>query len=187
LALIVLVTYSIYCSWVIKIQNETEALLLSQIIGVSNTEYIAKTTAAAKGASSEKSENSSKEVEGKLALDTSTSTSTISSSTTDNSAYQTILAKANNGQQLTNAELAILKEKNPAAYAKAIRTNVVRQELVSQMEKSPNQANRVLDEALSSLSTKNDEDRTMFTKALTAEYNNFVSKHDQVIISSSVE
>jgi hypothetical protein len=160
-------------------------LLLSQISGVGNTEYIAK-TAATKGSSSEKSENSSKETEGKLTLDASASTSTTSTTTTDNVEYQTILAKANSGQQLTSAELATLKEKNPAAYAKAVRINTARQELASQMEKSPSQANRVLNEALSYLSTKNDEDRTTLAKALTAEYNNFVSKHDQVIISSSV-
>jgi hypothetical protein len=67
-----------------------------------------------------------------------------------------------------------------------MRTDTARQELASQMEKSPNQASRVLNEALSSLSTKNEEERVTLTKALTAEYNDFVSKHDQVIISSSL-
>jgi hypothetical protein len=171
---------------VITIQDETEALLLSQITGVGNTEYIAKTTAATKG-SSEKSESSTKETEGKSMSGVSASTSIASTSTaTTDLEYQTILAKANSGQQLTNAELAILKEKNPAAYAKAMRIDTARQELRSQMEESPNQASHILGEALSSLSAKNDEDRATLTKALTAEYNNFVSKHDQVIIGSSL-
>ncbi|MDR1509965.1 MAG: hypothetical protein LBS53_10035, partial [Synergistaceae bacterium] len=130
---------------------------MSQITVVGNTDYIAKTTAVTKESSSEKSENVSKETEGKITLGKSagTSTSSISAATTDDSEYQAILSKANNGQQLTSAELAILKEKNPAAYAKAIRTDTARQELASQMEKSPNQASRILNEALSSLSTKN--------------------------------
>jgi hypothetical protein len=60
----------------------------------------------------------------------STSGST-SASTTSDSEYQTILAKANSGQQLTSAELAVLQEKNPAAYARAIRTNTASQESAS--------------------------------------------------------
>jgi hypothetical protein len=85
--------------------------------------YIAKTTATGKWSSSEKSESSSKETEGKSSVSVGTSAvSTLSTATTDNLEYQTILSKANSGQQLTSAELAVLKEKNPAAYAKAIRT-----------------------------------------------------------------
>jgi uncharacterized protein YjiK len=152
---------------------------------VGNTESIAKTTAAATRPSSEKSESGSKETEGKLTSSISVGASAVSAAKTDNVEYQTILSKVNNGQQLTSAELAVLKEKNPAAYAKVIRTNTARQEFASQMEKSPNQANRVLVEALSSLSAKNDKDRAALSKALTAEYDNFVQKHDQVIISSS--
>jgi hypothetical protein len=145
---------------------------------VGSTEYLAKTTAAAKGPLLEKSEGG--DTEGKSTLGISAA---ISAAATDNLEYQTILAKANSGQQLTSAELAVLKEKNPAAYAKAIRIKTARQALASQMEESPNQASRALNEALSSLSEKNDGDRAAFTKALAAEYYNFVSKHDQVIIS----
>jgi hypothetical protein len=177
--------YAAYVTVGITIRNETEALSLSQITGAGNTEYIAKTTAAARKPSSEKSESSSKETEGKLTSGISAGASAVSTATADDSEYQTILSKVNSGQQLTSAELAVLKEKNPAAYAKAMRTDTARQELASQMEKSPNQAHRALAEALSSLSAKNDEDRATLTKALTAEYDNFVSKHDQVIISSS--
>jgi hypothetical protein len=110
-------------SWFITIRSERKALSLSQITGVGSTEYIAKTTAAGKWSSSEKPESSSKESEGKSSVSASTSTvSAISTATTDNLEYQTILSKVNSGQQLTSAELAILKEKNPAAYARAIRT-----------------------------------------------------------------
>ena len=142
---------------------------MSQITGLGNTEHTAKSTLATSAETS------------------LLSTATVSTATTDNLDYQTILSKVNNGQQLTSAELTLLKEKNPAAYAKAMRTYTARQELTSQMEKSPNQAHQALNEALSSLSAKNDEERATLTKALTAEYNNFVSKHDQVIISSSLE
>jgi hypothetical protein len=152
---------------------------------VGNAEYTAKTTAVAVKSSSEKSENSSKETEGKSTLSVSAGTSVTSAANTDNLEYQTILSKVSSGQQLTSAELAILKEKNPAAYAKAMRMETARQDLAAQMEKSPNQANHALVEALSSLSAKNDEERTALTKSLTAEYDNFVSKHDQVIIGSS--
>jgi hypothetical protein len=149
-----------------KIKRETEAFLLSQITGLGSMEYTAKTSESISVTSAE---------------------TAILSAAADNLDYQTILSKVNNGQQLTSAELAVLKEKNPAAYAKAMRTNTARQELVSEMEKSPNQAHLALNEALSSLSEENDEERATLTKALTAEYNNFVSKHDQVIISSSLE
>jgi formate dehydrogenase maturation protein FdhE len=160
---------------------------LSQITGVSNTEYTAKTTAA-KESSSQKSESTSKEVEVKVTPNVSAGAgiSTVSASTTDTLDYQTILAKANSGQQLTSAELAVLKEKNPTAYAKAMRTETARQELTSQMEKSPSQASSILNEALSSLSTKSDEESTTLVKALTAEYNSFISKRDQVIINDQV-
>ena len=139
---------------------------MSQITGLGSTEYTAKTSESTSVTSAE---------------------TTLLSAAADSLDYQTILSKANNGQQLTSAELAVLKEKNPAAYAKAMRTNTARQELVSEMEKSPNQAHLALNEALSSLSEENDEERATLTKALTSEYNNFVSKYDQVIISSSLE
>ena len=139
---------------------------MSQITGLGNTEYTAKTSESTSVTSAE---------------------TAILSAAADNLDYQTILSKVNNGQQLTSAELVVLKEKNPAAYAKAMRTNTARQELVSEMEKSPNQAHLALNEALSSLTEENDEERATLTNALTAEYNNFVSKHDQVIISSSLE
>jgi hypothetical protein len=51
--------------------------------------------------------------------------------------YQTILAKANSGQQLTRAELEILKEKNLAAYAK-----VTKAEAATQTEKPQNQTSQ---------------------------------------------
>ncbi|MDR3265932.1 MAG: hypothetical protein LBT15_07975 [Synergistaceae bacterium] len=156
-----------------------------QITGLTNTEHPAKTTVV-RESSSQKSESGAKGTEVKLTSDAGAAASTASAATTDTADYLAILAKANSGQQLTSAELAVLKEKNPAAYAKAMRTDTSRQEFVSRMEQSPGQATRVLNQALSSLSTKNDEDSATLKKALTAEYNDFVSKHDEVIISSSV-
>jgi hypothetical protein len=163
---------------------------MSQITGVINTEYSAKTPVV-RESSSQKSESSSGETEVKLTSGAGASTSTASVSTattdtTDSADYLAILAKANSGQRLTSAELSVLKEKNPAAYAKAMRTDSARQDFASQMEKSPGQATRVLNQALSSLSTKSDEDSATLKKALTAEYSDFISKHDEVIISSSV-
>jgi hypothetical protein len=155
---------------------------MSQITGVSSAEYPAKTTKTQESAS-QKPESASEETKVKLTVGASAGTVKMpAATTTDTSDYEAILAKANSGQTLTSSELSVLKAKNPAAYAKAVRTDTARQELTSRMEKSPNQANRVLDEALSSLSEKNDSNRETLTKALTAEYNNFVSKHDQVII-----
>jgi hypothetical protein len=61
----------------------------------------------------------------------STSSGSTSATTTSDSEYQTILAKANSGQQLTNAELVVLQEKNPAAYARAIRAKTASQESAS--------------------------------------------------------
>jgi hypothetical protein len=157
-----------------------EEFLMAQLTGISSSaEYLAKT--ATRELSPQKSGDSN-ETEVKSTSDASAA---ASAATTTDAEYQAILAKANSGQQLTSAELTVLKAKNPAAYARATRTDTARQELTSQMEKSPNLASRVLNEALSSLSTRNDEDSAVLTKALTAEYNNFASKHDQVIISSS--
>jgi hypothetical protein len=92
---------------VVLYQNETEALLLSQITGITGvggTVSIAQTIEAVK--------NSSPGTSG-----------SASDATARDSEYQTILAKANSGRQLTSAELSILQEKNPAAYARAMRTN----------------------------------------------------------------
>jgi hypothetical protein len=111
-------------------------------------------------------------------------TQTESVAETDDSDYQTILAKANSGQQLSQSELTILREKNPAAYAKAVKTDTARQELRDEMEKSPSQAGQALRNALTSLSNKNDEDGKAITKALNEEYNYFATKYDQSLIGS---
>ncbi|MDR1572284.1 MAG: hypothetical protein LBS32_07150 [Clostridiales Family XIII bacterium] len=159
---------------------------MTAVTGISDAEYLAKLALEKRDA--QKSANSAKqnsEAQAAAAADAQTSAaSAVSAAATDDSDYQAILTKANSGQQLSQSELTILKERNPAAYARAIKADTARLDLAKQMEKSPSQASQALGGALSALSNRGDDDSKALAKALNDEYRSFAAKYDQSLIGT---
>lgn len=97
----------------------------------------------------------------------------------DDTAYESIVRKADSGQALTGAELSTLKSKDPARYARAMRQAEGRDTLRREMEKAPSQAGRAAREAIGAA-----QDDPALARALTDEYQGFARHYDQVEFDS---
>ncbi|MDR3288550.1 MAG: hypothetical protein LBT22_03890 [Peptococcaceae bacterium] len=95
--------------------------------------------------------------------------SAVSATATDDAAYQAILAKASSGQPLTPAELAILKAKNPVAYAKAISAATT----TTHTEKATLSASQALNNALAAETAKPADDGAAVTQPLSQGFDRF--------------
>lgn len=109
-------------------------------------------------------------------------------SSANDSSYNTIVSKVNQGRQLTSAELALLKERDPALYARAMKASKARQSLQAKMEEDPNHAAQQAREAISAVSRAaagGDEDLAAVHRALSDEYLAFAARYDQVDFSTA--
>jgi hypothetical protein len=107
--------------------------------------------------------------------------SAAASSDTDTD--QALITKANSGRALTESELSKLKQISPAVYARAMKAQKAREELRGQMDQNPSNATQIARAAISQNKPESKETEKLIDSALTAEYQDFISKHDQIIIS----
>jgi hypothetical protein len=110
-----------------------------------------------------------------------TGASAVASSDTDTD--QALITKANSGRALTESELSKLKQISPAVYARVTKAQKAREELRGQMDKNPSNATQIARTAIFKNKLESKDTEKLIDRALAAEYEDFISKHDQVIIS----
>jgi hypothetical protein len=139
----------------------------------------AKESAEAKSAASTDASAVSQETSSSVVSIKGTSSAAISDTDTD----QELIDKANSGKALTESELTKLKQVSPAVYSRVTKAQKTREELRGQMNENPSNAAQIARIAISQNKPESGETEKLIHNTLVDEYEDFVSKHDQVIIS----